>query len=52
MLDDIRPALVVRRKKKKKKSVYLVFINILEIIKGHLGLRDLLFLLELGESIV
>ena len=36
----------------KKKIVCLVFVNILGIIKGHLGLRDLLFLGELGESIV
>ena len=46
--------LVVLRKKKKNKNknkktkkkicVCLVFVNILGIIKGHLGLRDLLFL--------
>ena len=38
--------------KKKKNCVCLVFVNILGIIKGHLGLRNLLFLLELSESIV
>ena len=29
---------------KKKKIVCLVFFNILGVIKGHLGSRDLLFL--------
>ena len=29
---------------KKKKNVCLVFFNILGVIKGHLGSRDLLFL--------
>ena len=38
--------------KKKKKIVCLVFFNIFRIIKGHLGSRDLLFLLKLSESIV
>ena len=37
---------------KKKKSICLVLVNILEIIKGNFGLTDLLFLPELGESIV
>ena len=32
------------KKKQKKICVCLVFVNILGIIKGHLGLRDLLFL--------
>ena len=32
------------KKKKKKKIVCLVFFNILGVIKGHLGSRDLLFL--------
>ena len=41
-----------KRKKKEKNCVCLVFVNILGIIKCHLGLRDLLFLCELGESIV
>ena len=36
----------------KKKIVCLVFFNILGVIKGHLGSRDLLFLYKLGESIV
>ena len=30
------------KKKSKKKSVCLVFVNMLGIIKGHLGSRDLL----------
>ena len=38
--------------KKKKKFVSLVFFNILGVIKGHLGSRNLLFLYKLGESIV
>ena len=33
-----------KNKKKTKICVCLVFVNILRIIKGHLGLRDLLFL--------
>ena len=41
-----------QKKKQKKNCVCLVFVNILGIIKGHLGSRDLLFLIKLGESIV
>ena len=41
-----------KTKKLKKKIVCLVFFNILGVIKGHLGSRDLLFLYKLGESIV
>ena len=33
-----------KKTKAKKKYVCLIFFNILGIIKGHLGLRDLLFL--------
>ena len=33
-----------QKKIKNKKIVCLVFFNILGIIKGHLGSRDLLFL--------
>ena len=33
-----------KTKKKQKNCVCLVFVNILGIIKGHLGFRDLLFL--------
>ena len=44
---------MVQHKKQKQNKKYLgSFVNILGIIKGHLGLRDLLFLLKLGESIV
>ena len=41
-----------KNKKNKKKIVCLLFFNIIGVIKGHLGSRDFLFLLKLGESIV
>ena len=42
-----------KNKSKTKQNCFcLVFVNILGIIKGHLDLSDLLFLRELGESIV